>query len=100
MGRPASRSKRTTGGPVETVEAACLNSLKSQSNCSGQESFYTVAEVAEILKVSADKVTRMFEDELGVVDLGSPEKLNKRRYRVLRIPHAVFNRVIHKLRVQ
>jgi hypothetical protein len=77
-----------------------LNSLQSQSNCSREESFYTVAEVAEILKVSTDKVTRMFEDEPGVVDLGSPERLHKRRYRVLRIPHAVFNRVIHKLRVQ
>ena len=65
-----------------------------------QESFYTVAEAAQILKVSADKVTRMFEDEPGVVDLGSPEESHKRRYRVLRIPYAVFARVIHKRRVQ
>jgi hypothetical protein len=65
-----------------------------------EEQFYTVAEAAAILKVSTDKITRMFEHEPGVVDLGSPEKLHKRRYRVLRIPHAVFNRVIHKLRVQ
>jgi len=43
-----------------------------------QEQFYTVAEAAEILKVSTDKVTRMFEDEPGVVDLGSPETLHKR----------------------
>ena len=77
-----------------------MDTLKSQSNCSVEESFYTVAEVAEILKVSTDKVTRMFEDEPGVLDLGSPEKSHKRRYRVIRIPHAVFNRVIHKLRVQ
>lgn len=48
-----------------------------------QEQFYTVAEAAEILKVSTDTVTRMFEDEPGVVDLGSPEQLHKRRYRVL-----------------
>jgi len=65
-----------------------------------QEQFYTVAEAAEILKVSTDKVTRMFEDEPGVVDLGSPEALHKRRYRVLRIPHSVFNRVLHKKRIQ
>lgn len=65
-----------------------------------QEQFYTVAEAAEILKVSADKVTRMFGDEPGVVDLGSPEQLNKRRYRVLRIPHSVFNRVLHKKRIE
>jgi hypothetical protein len=65
-----------------------------------ENQFYTVAEAAEILRVSADKITRMFEDEPGVVDLGSPEKAHKRRYRVLRIPHAVFNRVVFKNRVQ
>ena len=65
-----------------------------------QEQFYTVAEAAEILKVSTDKVTRMFEDEPGVVDLGSAESLHKRRYRVQRIPHSVFNRVLHKKRIQ
>lgn len=65
-----------------------------------EEQFYTVAEAAEILKVSTDTATRMFGDEPGVVDLGSPERSHKRRYRVLRIPHAVFNRVIHKRRVQ
>jgi len=65
-----------------------------------QEHFYTVAEAAEILKVSTDTVTRMFEDEPGVLDLGSPERLHKRRYRVLRIPHSVFNRVLHGKRIQ
>jgi hypothetical protein len=65
-----------------------------------EEQFYTVAEAAKFLKVSRDTITKLFADEPGVVDLGSPERLHKRRYRVLRIPHAVFNRVIHQLRVQ
>jgi Fic family protein len=65
-----------------------------------EEQYYTVAEAATILKVSKDTATRLFEDESGVLDLGSPEKAHKRRYRVLRIPQAVFNRVIHKLRLQ
>jgi len=73
---------------------------RGRSTTEMQEQFYTVAEAAEILKVSTDKVTRMFEDEPGVVDLGSPEHSHKRGYRVLRIPLAVFNRVIHKRRVQ
>jgi hypothetical protein len=60
-----------------------------------EEHFYTLAEAAEILKVSTDKVARMFGDEPGVLDLGSPETMHKRRYRVLRIPASVFNRVIH-----
>jgi hypothetical protein len=62
--------------------------------------FYTVAEAAKILKVSRDTITRLFADEPGVVDLGSPERLHKRRYRVLRIPHAIFNRMIHTKCVQ
>ena|ERR1017187_6182028 len=65
-----------------------------------EQQFYTVAEAAKFLKVSRDTITRLFADEPGVVDLGSPERLHKRRYRVLRIPHAVFNRVIYKMRVQ
>lgn len=65
-----------------------------------EEQFYTVAEAAEILKVSTDKIARMFGDEPGVVDLGSPERSHTRRYRVLRIPYAVFNRVLHNKRVQ
>jgi hypothetical protein len=65
-----------------------------------EEQFYTVAEAAKILKVSTDTITRIFAEKPGVVDLGSPERLHKRRYRVLRIPHAVFNRAIHQKRVQ
>ena len=65
-----------------------------------QEQYYTVAEAAKIRKVSTDTVTRMFENEPGVLDLGSPEKTHKRRYRVLRIPLAVFNRVTFKRWVQ
>lgn len=65
-----------------------------------EEQFYTVAEAAKILKVSRDTITKMFADQPGVLDLGSPERLHKRRYRVLRIPHAVFNRVLHQRRVQ
>jgi hypothetical protein len=65
-----------------------------------EEQFYTVAEAAKILKVSTDTAMRLFEEEPGVVDLGSPEGTHKRRYRILRIPHAVFNRVLHKKRIQ
>jgi hypothetical protein len=65
-----------------------------------EDQYYTVVEAAQILKCSPDKATRIFEDETGVVDLGTPETMHKRRYRVLRIPVAVFNRVIAKRRIQ
>ncbi len=65
-----------------------------------QELYLTVAEAAQILKCSEDSVSRMFGDVPGVVDLGSGETRNKRRYRVLRIPIGVFNREIAKRRIQ
>lgn len=56
-----------------------------------QETEYlTVAQVAAILNISADSVIRKFGGQPGVIDLGSPETLNKRRYRVLRIPRHVL----------
>ena len=65
-----------------------------------EDEYYTVVEAARVLKCSSDKATRIFEDEPGIVDLGFPETMHKRRYRVLRIPIAVFNRVIAKRRKQ
>jgi len=49
----------------------------------------TVKDCAEILQVSADTVVRRFARVKGVIDLGTGETRNKRRYRVLRIPKAV-----------
>jgi hypothetical protein len=64
-----------------------------------EQEFFTVGEVAKLLKVSPDTVTRHFGKEPGVIDLGAPERLHKRRYRMLRIPVAVLNRFLNKKRV-
>ena len=56
--------------------------------------FYTPADVASILKVSTDTVLRKFSDYPGVIDLGTPERKSKRRYRTLRIPREVLERFI------
>jgi hypothetical protein len=58
---------------------------------------YTVAEVAAMTGFSRPTVTRMFEHEPGVIILNRPERMHKRRYRSLRIPRAVYERVIRKL---
>jgi hypothetical protein len=42
----------------------------------------------------------MFEDEPGVIDLGEPELMHKRRYRILRIPGSVLNQVLQKRRIK
>jgi hypothetical protein len=56
----------------------------------------TVEEVAKILNVSPDTVTRRFGKVSGVIDLGSPETPKKRRYRVLRIPVSVVEKYLQK----
>ena len=56
----------------------------------------TVAEVAAVLRVSEDTVTKRFQDRAGVLDLGQAEDLRKRKrqYRVLRIPRPVLETFI------
>lgn len=60
---------------------------------------YTVAEVAAMTGFSRGTVTRMFERERGILMLNRPESMHKRRYRSIRIPRAVYERVIAKLSV-
>ena len=54
----------------------------------------TVRDVATVLQCSEDKVIRLFARVDGVIDLGRPENINRRRYRVLRIPKAVVERYL------
>jgi hypothetical protein len=65
------------------------------------EEFQTVAQVAKMLGVSKDTVRRLFADEPGIIDLGRHEtEQHKRRYRVLRIPESVLDRVVNRKRVK
>jgi hypothetical protein len=61
---------------------------------------YTVAEVAALTGLSRQTVTRMFERERGVIVLVRPESMHKRSYRSIRIPRAVYERVIGRLTVE
>jgi hypothetical protein len=61
--------------------------------------FFTVSEVAELLKVSPDTVARMFASRSGVLDLGAPERLHKRGYRVLRISKSALDAFINDVGV-
>lgn len=60
----------------------------------------TVPEVAELTGFSRATVTRMFEREPGVLILSRPEKMHKRKYRSIRIPRAVYERVLRRLQVR
>jgi hypothetical protein len=57
---------------------------------------YTVAQVAELTGFSRQTVTRLFENERGVLLLTRPGRMHKRTYRSLRIPVAVYDRVIRR----
>lgn len=60
------------------------------------EHCFTVADVAERLKVKPDTVRRLFMNEPGVIVIWFPRK-GKRAYRTLRIPVSVYQRVVTRL---
>ena len=60
---------------------------------------YTVDEVAAMTGYSRRTITRLFEHERGVLVLDRPSAMNKRRYRSVRIPRAVYDRVIGGVRI-
>jgi hypothetical protein len=58
---------------------------------------YTVQDIAALTGFSVRTVIRIFETEPGVLLLSRPSKMNKRRYRSIRIPRAVYLRVARRL---
>jgi hypothetical protein len=59
---------------------------------------YTVAEVAQLWGISEEMARRLFEREPGVLVLGDGGAArHKRRYRTVRIPEPVLERVHKRL---
>lgn len=61
---------------------------------------YTLSEVAALTGLSRQTITRLFEEERGVIILGRPEEKHKRKYRSIRIPRHVYERVIARWTVR
>ena len=61
---------------------------------------YTINEVAERIGISRRSVIRLFESEPGVLFLNRPEKMHKGKYRTIRIPRHVYERVIGRMTVR
>ena len=57
----------------------------------------TTSEAASMSGLSRMTITRMFEREPGVIVIRRAETLHKRQYRTIRIPRAVYERVIRKV---
>jgi DNA-binding LacI/PurR family transcriptional regulator len=64
-----------------------------------ENSILTLAQVAALTGFSRQTISRLFENEPGVLIMGRPETIHKRRYRSLRIPWSVYERVLRKLQV-
>ena len=56
------------------------------------EKHYKPDELAEILNYSVDTIYREFRNEPGVIEVGSDEKMHKRKKKSIRIPHSVYVR--------
>lgn len=62
------------------------------------ERHYIVAEISQMWQLSPDSVRRLFEREPGVLVIGGDmTKRGARRYRTLRIPESVAERVHRRL---
>ncbi len=60
---------------------------------------FSIREVCDMTGFSRQTISRMFESEPGVLVISRPEKMHKQRYRSIRIPRAVYERVIRRLSV-
>jgi hypothetical protein len=60
----------------------------------------TVSEVCLLLGVSHQTVIRRFEKEAGTLIKNFPETMHKRGRRTIRIPRAVYERVVRRLSVK
>ncbi len=61
---------------------------------------YTVKEVAALTAFSERTVTKMFENEKGVLIYEVPRLRKRASYRTIRIPRHVYERVIRRISVQ
>ena len=80
---------------METMNATSQPVFEMPSRGS-MEQHFSVAQVAERWGLSEDTVRRLFENEPGVLVIEPPRgRHSRRRYRTLRIPESVVERV-HK----
>lgn len=62
-----------------------------------RERHYSVADVGEMWNLSPQVIRELFEREPGVLVIGDDGTRSKRRYRTLRIPETVMERVHRRL---
>lgn len=93
-------------GPVADGQARMRTAAKSElpaeanGTSIGFERHYSPEDLAALWGLSVDTVRRLFEREPGVLVLeGNGKRYGRRRYRTLRIPASVAERVHRRLSV-
>lgn len=81
----------STETPAGSQTAAVVFSL---------EPHFTPIQLAKLWGLSSDCIRDMFLDEAGVLKIDRPEKMNKRGYCSLRIPHSVAHRAHCRLQAR
>ncbi len=77
--------------------AARAPSVPPTPNGEFAERHYSVAEIAELWKLSVDTVRKLFANEPGLMVIGNGDpRPGTRRYRTLRIPESVVLRVYRR----
>lgn len=61
------------------------------------ERHYFVKEIGKLWGLSGEAVRKIFENEPGVIRIGRPEGLHRRKYFSLRVPESVMRRVHKKI---
>ena len=88
------RSCTRSGGSTLTATPAGSNTATVVSSL---EPHFPPIQLAKLWGLSAELVRDLFLDEAGVLKIDRPERMNKRGYCSLRIPHSVADRVHRRL---
>jgi hypothetical protein len=78
-------------------ESAVSSAQTDIAESSALERCYSPEQIAERWSLSPDTVRRIFGNEPGVLAIERSRIYGKRRYRTLRIPESVAQRVYHRL---
>lgn len=87
-----------TKDELETLGKLILKSEKTPAKPTafvddGKQETFTVAEIGALWKLSPDTIQKLFQDEPGVITLGSKNPKGKRPRVTLRVPRSVMERV-------
>jgi hypothetical protein len=84
---------------LASAAAAAVASYKAElaATAHDREGALSVDQAAKESGWSRQTVTRIFEDEPGVLIITRPETLHKRSHRSIRIPRKVYERVMGRL---